>query len=128
MATKSIKDLPWTAIGVIITIIASLFGAWLFMDNYFAKVEQLNAFKAKNQKEHKLDQQTAQIDRWSVEESFILIRIDTIEDRVWREMKTDDSDTLQIARWEAQVAALTLRQVAIQRLKEQLQIAILNNP
>ena len=68
----------------------------------------------------------AQMQNWSTEQTFIVIRKDTILDRLQTESKKENPDSFQVNRWEDQLDSLTAREAEIKTAKEALKLQMLS--
>jgi len=109
--TITLPKIPWAQTAAILAVLGAIFSAWLFMDNHFAKDAALRVV-----------QQEAQVTKWTFEESQNTLRMDILEDRIWREQGKASPDNIQILRWNNQIVSLEKRQVTIQTNKEQITI------
>lgn len=117
----------------ILTIIGLLFSGGFFVHGYFAKSAELLLLKTeielyKTQQQTKILKlkQEAQLNIWTTEQTFIVIRKDTILDRLGSESRKETPDTFQINRWEDQLDSLTAREAEIKTSKEALKIQMLS--
>jgi len=112
--TITLPKIPWGQTAAILAVIGAIFSAWLFMDSHFAKDAAL-----------KIVQQEAQVAKWTFEESQNTLRMDILEDRIWREQSKTAPDNIQILRWNNQIVSLEKRQITIQTNKEQITIHLI---
>ena len=127
------KEITLAQIVSILTIIGLLSSSGFFVHGYFAKsydiiqvTAQLDSHKAQQQAKILRLKQEAQLNIWSTEQTFIVIRKDTILDRLSTESKKDDPDSFQTNRWEDQLDSLTAREAEIKTAKEALKLQMLS--
>ena len=105
------KEYSVGAIASVMTIIGMLFGAWFFADGYFVHASDFLRMQQKHQ-----------VSKWTFEQSQNDLRMDIIEDRIWREGKQTAPDQNQIIRWRGQVNKIEQRQNHLQQVQDQLQL------
>ena len=127
------KEITLAQIVSILTIIGLLSSSGFFVHGYFAKsydiiqvTAQLDSYKTQQQAKILRLKQEAQLNIWSTEQTFIVIRKDTILDRLSTESKKDDPDSFQTNRWEDQLDSLTAREAEIKTAKEALKLQMLS--
>ena len=103
------KEVPVAGIANIVIILGGIFGSWFFADNYFAHADDIVAVS-----------QETKVTKWTFEQSQNDLRMDILEDRIWREKKQPNPDQSQIERWERQIKKIEQRQQYLQRLQDQL--------
>jgi len=128
------KEITVGQIASILTIVALLSSGGFFVNGYFAKSIELAAleteltiYKADQEKTVLQLRQTAQLEIWTTEQTFIVIRKDTILDRMMVEAakeKTDARDR-QLDRWQKQLDDHTIREREIKSSKEDLKLQML---
>ncbi len=146
---RSITDiLSLTASAIV--IVGSIFGAWLFMDSYFAQKEELNtannkiaALEVENKRLVLTNIQKVRIEAnralWILEESQNLNRIDVLDGRVTAEKLRliklrEDNDAVRIVEaeenidaWKKQITRLEDRNKIISDQIKALNISDLTN-
>ena len=128
------KEITVGQIASILTIIALLTSGGFFVHGYFAKTAELvslktelTTYKADQEKTVLQLKQNAQLEVWTTEQTFIVIRKDTILDRMAIEgakEKTDSRDR-QLDRWQGQLDDHTIRERDIKKSKEDLKLQML---
>lgn len=128
------KDITLGQIAAALTIIAMLSSGGFFVHGYFAKTHQMTAmqkeletYKTVQVKKILRLKQEAQLNTWTTEQTFIVIRKDTILDRLLTESKKTTPDAFQTGRWEDQLDTLTAREAEIKTLKEGLKLDMLED-
>lgn len=118
----------------ILTIVSLLSAGGFFVHGYFAKTAELEELQTELTT-YKVDQekivlklkQNAQIEIWTTEQTFIVIRKDTILDRMNIESKALPSSNRdrQLDRWQKQLDDHTIREREIKSSKEALKLQML---
>lgn len=118
----------------ILTIVSLLSAGGFFVHGYFAKTAELDELQTELTT-YKVDQekivlklkQNAQIEIWTTEQTFIVIRKDTILDRMNIESKALPSSNRdrQLDRWQKQLDDHTIREREIKSSKEALKLQML---
>ena len=129
------KEVTLGQIASLLTIIALLSSGGFFVHGYFAKSAELaelqtelTTYKTEQKKEILRLKQEAQLESWATEQTFIVIRKDTILDRLVTESKKGDAaDDFQIGRWNSQLEGLSDREAEIKSAREALKLQMLNN-
>ena len=126
------KKITLGQIASLLTIIALLSSGGFFVHGYFAKSAEvtsmkteLKTYKAEQKKTVLRLKQEAQLQTWTTEQTFIVIRKDTILDRLFTESKKTTPDSFQIGRWEDQLDQLAAREAEIKSAKEALKVQML---
>ena len=126
------KEISLGQIASILTIIGLLSSGGFFVHGYFAKSQELvnvqselDDYKEEQKAEVLRLKQEAQMQTWTTEQTFIVIRKDTIEDRLFKEAKKENPDTFQIDRWNSQLQMLQNREAEIRTQKEALKLQML---
>lgn len=127
------KEITLAQIVSILTIIGLLSSSGFFVHGYFAKshdiiqvTAQLDSYKTQQQAKILRLKQEAQLNIWSTEQTFIVIRKDTILDRLSTESKKEEPDSFQTKRWEDQLDSLTAREAEIKTARESLKLQMLS--
>jgi hypothetical protein len=72
--------------------ISSLFGGWFYMESHFASASELRSIAN------------------TLEQSQIQLRLDILDDRIYREQQKENADVGRIGMMEAQIRRLEARQ------------------
>lgn len=98
------REIPIAMIGSVVTLITTIIGAWLFMDDRFAHAGPTN--------------QAIKLAEMSSEESTILIRMDIMEERMAREKRQTVPDTIKIEKMDRQLQRMEKRYDSIQQIRD----------
>ncbi len=128
------KEVTVGQIASVLTIITVLTAGGFFLHGYFAKTAdlqtlqiKLDTYKVEQEKTVLQLKQNAQIEVWTTEQTFIVIRKDTILDRMMVEGAKEQTDARdrQLDRWQGQLDDHTIREREIKKSKEDLKIQML---